>query len=138
MNTAANAGNIIEGLALGISIERKNNIYEKMLLIYKNAIEAAFQIESIELPFELKEDICTKLFQKENLLKYLDCSVADELIINEIKSVFDKYDVPYEEQNINIHSLTYIIMNKVYRAILNDSDLVIICTNVIPESVNLT
>lgn len=65
MNTATNAGNIIEGFVMGISIRGKNDIYEKMLSIYKNAIQTAFKIKTIELPYELEDELCTQLLQKK-------------------------------------------------------------------------
>ena len=86
-NTATNAGNIIEGLVSGISLEGNNNTLKKLLSIYRTSIEAAFEMEEIELTGDLEEDIYTQLIDKENLLTYLN-NDADQLIVGIIKNSF--------------------------------------------------
>ena len=103
-NTATNAGNIIEGLVSGISLEGNNNTLKKLLSIYRTSIEAAFEMEEIELTGDLEEDIYTQLIDKENLLTYLN-NDADQLIVGIIKNSFEKHDIPYEEQKINVNNL---------------------------------
>ena len=129
-NTATNAGNIIEGLVSGISLEGNNNTLKKLLSIYRTSIEAAFEMEEIELTGDLEEDIYTQLIDKENLLTYLN-NDADQLIVGIIKNSFEKHDIPYEEQKINVNNLVNIIVNKIYKGILGDIDLTIIYTNII-------
>ena len=134
-NTATNAGNIIEGLVSGISLEGNNNTLKKLLSIYRTSIEAAFEMEEIELTGDLEEDIYTQLIDKENLLTYLN-NDADQLIVGIIKNSFEKHDIPYEEQKINVNNLVNIIVNKIYKGILGDIDLTIIYTNIIVNVIN--
>ena len=135
-NTATNAGNIIEGLVSGISLEGNNNTLKKLLSIYRTSIEAAFEMEEIELTGDLEEDIYTQLIDKENLLTYLN-NDADQLIVGIIKNSFEKHDIPYEEQKINVNNLVNIIVNKIYKGILGDIDLTIIYTNIIVNVITL-